>query len=83
MSRGELVQLRHVLQIHAVVTGHIGGDIQLAHAAAHQGVLAAENIFGEERVLDARAVPTCIYTIPELATIGQTAQSAEEEVAVG
>lgn len=60
-----------------------GGAVQLAHVSGHQGMIAAENIFGEEKEMDYTAVPSCIYTSPELATIGVTAAEADEEVKVG
>lgn len=60
-----------------------GGAVQLAHVAGHQGIVAAENIFGEERELDYNAVPSCVYTWPEIATIGATAATAECEVKTG
>lgn len=60
-----------------------GGVVQLAHVSGHQGMIAAENIFGEEKEMDYTAVPSCIYTSPELATIGVTAAGADDEVKVG
>ena len=60
-----------------------GGIYQLAHVAGHQGLTAAENIFGEEKEMEYNAVPSCIYTSPEIATIGATADNADREVKVG
>lgn len=60
-----------------------GGIYQLAHVAGHQGMTAAENIFGEEKEMEYDAVPSCIYTSPEIATIGATAATADCEVKVG
>ncbi len=60
-----------------------GGLLQLAHAASHQGVIAAENCMGEEREWDPHFVPSCVYTCPELASIGDTEEEADSEVLVG
>lgn len=63
--------------------GDITGSIQLAHVAAHQGMIAAENMYGAEREMAYNIVPSCIYTTPELATMGKTAENAGMPVNVG
>ena len=60
-----------------------GGPLQLAHTASHQGLVAAANIMGEEREWDGRFVPACVYTFPELASIGETEESADRPVSTG
>lgn len=43
----------------------------LAHTATYQGELAAANALGEKRIsADYRAIPSCIYTDPEIAFVG-------------
>lgn len=56
--------------------GDVTGEIQLAHVASMQGIVAVENLFGEERVMEYNAVPNCIFTYPEIASVGLT----EEEI---
>ncbi|AEG59928.1 dihydrolipoyl dehydrogenase [Desulforamulus ruminis] len=59
------------------------GDVvmkyQLAHVASAQGVIAAENIMGKEAVMDYRAVPSCVFTSPEIASVGMTEQQVKDK----
>jgi dihydrolipoamide dehydrogenase len=56
----------------------VGGKL-LAHVAAYEGVLAAENIFGQRRPVDYTAVPNCIFTHPEIASVGLSEKAATDE----
>lgn len=47
----------------------IGGKL-LAHLAFAEGRVAAENAMGMERRLNYNAVPSCVYTEPEMAAVG-------------
>jgi dihydrolipoamide dehydrogenase len=47
----------------------------LAHAASAQGVVAVENALGHGRAQDS-PVPNCVYTFPEIASVGMTAEEA-------
>ncbi|ADL08182.1 dihydrolipoyl dehydrogenase [Thermosediminibacter oceani] len=58
--------------------GDITGKFQLAHVAAHQGIVAASNALGENKRMDYRAVPSCIFTNPEIAYVGLTESEARE-----
>ncbi len=51
----------------------------LAHVASHQGVIAAENAAGASEVFREEAVPACIFTSPELASVGLTEEQAKEK----
>ena len=53
----------------------VGGRL-LAHLSSAQGRVAAENAMGLNTALDARAVPACIYTVPEFASVGLNAGAA-------
>lgn len=66
----------NVANVYAV--GDATGQILLAHFAMAQGVIAAENALGRPSSLDSRLVPRCIYTIPEVATVGLTEKEARE-----
>jgi dihydrolipoamide dehydrogenase len=55
------------------------GGIMLAHVASAEGETAAENACGKSSVVDYRAVPRCIYTMPEIAAVGVTEKEAREE----
>jgi len=51
--------------------GDVTGNPQLAHRAMKQGVVAAEAIAGDKSAaFDPVAIPNCVYTDPEVATIG-------------
>ncbi len=58
--------------------GDITGKIQLAHVATAQGLVAAANCAGRTATLDYDVVPACIYSSPEIAYIGMTAEKAKE-----
>jgi len=57
--------------------GDINGISLLAHSASRQGELAAENIMGAHRAFDENIVPKCIYTWPEVGTVGLNKAQAE------
>ncbi len=57
------------------VIGDANGRCLLAHAASAQAIVAVENALGHERSFDA-PVPNCIYTFPEIASVGLTAEAA-------
>jgi dihydrolipoamide dehydrogenase len=66
--------------------GDCVGGILLAHWASFEGVCAAENAMGMESHLDSRVVPACIFTDPEIGSVGLNPAKAEEqgiEVKVG
>ncbi len=55
----------------------IEGSIQLAHAAAAQAQNAIAFIVGEVPPVDLSVVPSCVYTSPEIASVGITAEQAK------
>jgi len=57
--------------------GDANGHNMLAHAASAQGVAAAENALGESKPF-AAAIPSAVYTFPEVAAVGMTEQEAHE-----
>lgn len=50
--------------------GDVRGQIMLAHVAMYEGVVAAKNICGEEVYMDYSAVPSVIFSNPEVASVG-------------
>lgn len=56
--------------------GDCNGGLQLAHVAAYQGRLAVENILGKNKKCDLTSVPSCIFTNPEIASIGLSEEKA-------
>lgn len=59
--------------------GDVTNKIQLAHVASAQGLVAAENVMGGNRAMDYSVVPSCIFTIPEIGSVGLTAQEAKAQ----
>ncbi|MBU1208228.1 MAG: dihydrolipoyl dehydrogenase [Proteobacteria bacterium] len=57
--------------------GDVTGQWLLAHFAMAQGLVAAENALGHEARLDRRVVPRCVYTLPEVASVGMTEKEAQ------
>ncbi len=51
----------------------------LAHTAAHQGMVAAENAAGLNSVFHDKAIPVCIFTQPVMARVGLTEEEAKEQ----
>lgn len=72
---------------HIFAIGDVIGKIQLAHVASMEGIVAAHNaVQGGNKLMDYRAVPNCVYTVPEVASVGMTqreAESAGYEVVTG
>jgi dihydrolipoamide dehydrogenase len=55
------------------------GGLQLAHLASAEGGRAVENaLTGKLIPMDRTVVPSCIYTHPEIATVGLNADAAKE-----
>lgn len=59
--------------------GDIIGGYQLAHVASAEGIVAAKNASGFEIKIDYRAVPKCIYSFPEIASVGLSEKEAREK----
>ena len=59
--------------------GDVLGLYMLAHVASYQGIIAAENALGGRRQADYRAVPTCVYTLPEIASVGLREEEARSQ----
>jgi len=51
--------------------------IMLAHVASMEGLVAVENCLGADKTMDYRAVPSGIYSFPEVADVGLTQHEAE------
>ncbi len=50
---------------------------QLAHKASYDGMLAVDNILGGERKADYSNIPNCVWTEPEIASIGLCEEAAK------
>jgi dihydrolipoamide dehydrogenase len=54
----------------------VGGTL-LAYVAAEEGMVAAENAMGVDRQREEKPIPLCIFTHPEIASIGLTEKEAK------
>jgi dihydrolipoamide dehydrogenase len=66
-----------VATIYAV--GDVTGGPLLAHAATSQGLVAAENACGRYLHKNETLVPNCIFTTPEIGTVGLGEQEAQQQ----
>ena len=57
--------------------GDVVGGKLLAHKASHEGITAAERIRGLDSTMDYRLIPNCIFTYPEMASVGLTEEEAK------
>jgi dihydrolipoamide dehydrogenase len=58
--------------------GDVTGGVMLAHAAAAEGRNAVREMNARPDKEDMRWIPSCIYTEPEIASVGMTADEAKE-----
>jgi dihydrolipoamide dehydrogenase len=58
--------------------GDVTGGLMLAHKAMHEGIVAAENIAGAERIMDYSVIPSVVYSKPEVAWVGLTENEVKE-----
>jgi len=63
---------------HIYAIGDVVGKYMLAHVASAEAIVAAENVMGAAVEIDYRAVPRCVYTSPEVASVGLTEKQAIE-----
>ena len=57
--------------------GDVNGGVQLAHTASREGEIAAEAAMGAPRQDKAKCFPSCIFTTPEIASVGMSEAEAE------
>ncbi|MGF6949268.1 dihydrolipoamide dehydrogenase [Neobacillus sp. B4I6] len=58
--------------------GDVIGGLQLAHVASHEGIIAIEHMAGENPApLDSTLVSKCVYSSPEVASVGLTEGEAK------
>lgn len=59
--------------------GDVTGKNMLAHVASEQGIVAAENIMGLDSKMKYNAIPACVFTKPEIASVGMTEEQAKSQ----
>jgi dihydrolipoamide dehydrogenase len=69
---------RRTIVPHIFAIGDVTSQPLLAHKAMKEGVVAAEAIAGDRSAaFDPVAIPNCVYTDPEVATIGLSEEEAK------
>lgn len=59
--------------------GDVNAKWMLAHAASKMAEVAVINALGGDEKFDGDTIPSCVYTIPEISTIGLTEKQAKEK----
>jgi dihydrolipoamide dehydrogenase len=80
-KRGEILvddtMETNVPGIYAV--GDVTGKTMLAHVASHQGLVAVDNALGGNSRMDYAVVPSGIFTMPEIGSVGLREKQAVEQ----
>ncbi len=61
---------------HIYAIGDIASKWWLAHVASHQGLVAASNACGKLAAMHYNAIPSAIFTVPEIGTVGLSLENA-------
>lgn len=79
MERGAVVtnerMQTNVPGVYAV--GDVNGKAMLAHTAYREAEVAVNNILGKRDRMRYNAIPSVLYTVPELSSVGETEESAK------
>lgn len=78
-ERGAIVSDEHMRtnQPEVYAVGDVNGKIMLAHTAYREAEVAVNNILGKKDTMRYDAIPSVIYTNPEIGSVGETEQSAK------
>lgn len=80
-NRGAIVTDEHlctnVPNVYAV--GDCNGKLMLAHTAYREAEVAVNHMAGKKDKIDYSVIPSVIYTTPEVASVGESEQSAKEK----
>lgn len=69
---------------HIYAIGDVSGPPLLAHIASYEGICAVEHISNHEvTILDKKFIPSCIYSQPQVASMGYREHEIQGEYAVG
>lgn len=79
---GKFVQVNDYLETSekgVFAVGDVIGNLQLAHVASSEGIVAAQNLSKPSVKMNYDVMPRCIYTTPQVATVGKTEDQLKEE----
>jgi len=63
---------------HVFAVGDVAGEPMLAHKGVHEGLVAAAAAAGDGEPPSSRAVPSVVFTAPEIATVGLDPDEARD-----
>lgn len=72
-------QQRRTSNPKVLAIGDVTGNPMVAHKAMKEGIVAAEVIAGRKSAFDVLAIPVCVYTEPQLATVGLSEEEAKQQ----
>ena len=76
----EVNEFQQTKESHIYAIGDVTSSPQLAHVAIEEGLIAAEHITDNNPlVMNYSNVPRCVYTSPEVASIGHTTKQLKEQ----
>ena len=64
---------------HIYAAGDCIGKLQLAHVGSKEGVVAVDHMFEGAQSVNYNMMPKCIYSQPEIASIGLNIEQAKAE----
>ena len=64
---------------HIFAVGDVARPPMLAHKSYREGIVAAEALAGRPTRFDFQAMPSVVFTVPELASVGWTKAEAEQK----
>lgn len=53
--------------------------VMLAHVASHEGIVAAQNALGQDTRMNYTVIPSAVFTMPEIGTVGLSEAEAEKK----
>jgi dihydrolipoamide dehydrogenase len=59
--------------------GDVAGRKMYAHSASREAIVAVSNAMGQKKAMDYSAVPSCVFTRPQVASVGMTERAAIEK----
>lgn len=59
--------------------GDVIGGQMLAHVASEEGIMAVDNIMGLKKQINYYAIPSCVFTFPEIAAVGLSEEEAKNK----
>ncbi len=79
-KRGIKTDMRMATNIPGIYAiGDVVGRTFLAPVASAEGIVAVENTLGHDKTMDYSVIPSCVFSIPECASVGLKEKDAKEQ----